>query len=75
MRLGVKHPFIQTHNILLGKQQVKVLQSLSEPEALHLVVELRGRLGNVIDSGITKLSGRMLINGEKHAPPSFSPVG
>jgi hypothetical protein len=74
MRLGIQNPLIQAHNILRLKQQVKILQRLREPEALHLVVECRRQLCDVVNRRVAVLRRRVPVNGKEHVPADFAPV-
>lgn len=74
MRLGIQHPVIETDQVLLCKQEIEVLQRLSEPEALHGVVELRDGFCHIVDGRVTVLGCRCAVHGFEHAPPGFAPV-
>jgi len=74
MRLRIQHPLIQTNHILRLKQQIKVLERLGEPKALHLVVQRGYFLRDVVDGRVAVLGGRVLVDGDEHAPAGFAPV-
>lgn len=75
MRLGIQNPIIQTNNILLRKQQIKVLERLREPETLHLVAKRRFRSCDVVDGAVAVERRRVFIDGLEHAPAGFAPFG
>jgi hypothetical protein len=74
MRLSIQHPIIQTHNLLVLEQQIKVLERLGQPEALHRVLERGLGLGHVVDGAIAVLGARVPVHGLEHAPARGAPV-
>jgi hypothetical protein len=40
MRLGIKHPLIQTNHIVPTKRQIKIFERLCRPKALHLIFRI-----------------------------------
>ena len=74
MRLRVKHPLVQADLVRRREQQVKVLERLGQPEALHVVRErgLPGR-GDVVDGAVAGRHRRRRDDGLEHAPPLLLP--
>jgi len=73
MGLGVEHPLVEADDVGLGEQEVKVLERLGQPEALHAVLE-PGRVGrHVGDGAVAHLGARVLDDGLEHAPALFLP--
>src|SRR5690606_29469776 len=78
MRLRIQHPLIQRDNIGRSKQQIKVLERLRQPKALHAVLQVPFRRGalhgrNVADGGVAHLGCRRGYDSLVHAPAFFLP--
>ena len=77
MRFRIEHIVVQTDDLGILKQQVKVLERLGEPETLHLVLELQavgGRVGqDAVDGRVAVLGARDGHDGFEHVPAVFAP--
>jgi hypothetical protein len=68
MRLGVKHPLVQTNNIRLTKHQIEILQRLRRPETLHAIILLRRDLRHVNERRVSELGSGAAFDGFEHCP-------
>lgn len=73
MSLSIQNKLIQTDQVRLAVKQVKVLQRLSEPEALHRVLMLRFGGHNILKTRVRNIRLRMLRNSLEHLPPLLHP--
>jgi hypothetical protein len=68
MRLGIKHPLVQTNNIRLTEHQIEILQRLRRPEALHAIILLRRDLRHVNERRVSELRSGAAFDGFEHCP-------
>jgi hypothetical protein len=57
--------------IWLREDEIEILQSLSQPKALHLIILFRFALAHIIDRRMTKIRPSRLVNVLEHAPRSI----
>lgn len=73
MSLGIEDPLIQTDRVGSGVEKIEVLESLSHPEALHLV-KLRGvDLCDVLYGGVSIIGRCGFDDGLEHVPALVLP--
>ena len=64
----VEHVLIQTHELGLAEQQIKVLQRLTRPERFHLVQDSRARCTDVADGPVREWCATVIFNRSEHVP-------
>ena len=74
MRLSIQNPLVQTPRPRLIKQQIKILQRLRRPKALHTILPLGRHLRHIVDRRIPIQRPCMRIDGGEHNPAHVSPV-
>ena len=67
-RGNLQNIVIQTDVVWLGENQVQILESLGQPETLHLVLLSRHGLTYIEDLGVAVLGARGLVDALEHAP-------